>query len=76
MDISKLKKRVKKIEKEQKLQKTIMDSLDKRIFDNTLSEFSLKRIEGDLIKLKSSGAVSIACICVLGALVTYLLIKG
>ena len=76
MDISKLKKRVKKIEKEQKLQKTIMDSLDKRIFDNTLSEFSLKRLEADLVKLKCSGAVSTVCICVLGALVTYLLIKG
>lgn len=67
---------IKKIKKEQKLQKELIRCLDKEIFNNKISEFSLRRLEEKVAILKYSGAVSTVCICVLGALVTYLLFRG
>ena len=69
-------KEIKKIKKEQKLQGRVISGLDSRIFDNTISEFRLRKLEEKIEVLKYSGAVSTVCICVLGALVTYLLFRG
>ena len=69
-------KEIKKIKKEQKLQGKIVTDLNYQIFDNTISEFRLRKLEEKVETLKRSGAVSTVCICVLGALVTYLLVIG